>query len=421
MTLPVSEKGMSRAVRGLLSAALQAGLLGSAAAQTPPALPDSAASKIARLQSLLSKSPDNGSVMYRLAVVCAQNGEGDRAVAWLEKAVALGSDFDLANDPGLASLRNLAAFRQLEARTRQAPAHTSRIAFRIAEPDLIPEGIAWDPVTKSFFVGSLYKRKIVRLGPDGSAHDFVASGRDGLWTVLGLKVDPERRILWVNTAADNREGEAAGSSGLFAFDLPTGRLLEKHILDGGTQKHLFNDLVVTSRGEIFLTDRESGAIYRRALRGRALEAFLPPGSFSYPNGIALDEARKRLYVADFARAITIVEIDTKKTIPLAHPQNMSLHQIDGLYRYEASLVGIQNGVGMERVSQFQLDDTGCRVESLRVLESHNPQFRIPTTGAIVGNDFYYLANSQLESLGDDGQLAPGARLDDVLILKTPLN
>ncbi len=412
---------MLRAARGLLSPLLVAGLVGPAAAQTPPAPPASAASKIAGLESLLSNSPDNGSVMYRLAIACAENGESESAVVWLEKATALGSDFDLANDPGLESLRKLAAFRQLEAQARQTPAHTSRIAIRIAEPDLIPEGIAWDPVNKSFYVGSLYKKKIVRLGPDGSAHDFVASGRDGLWTVLGMKVDPERRILWVNSAADNREGEAAGSSGLFAFDLPSGRLLEKHILDGRTQKHLFNDLVVTSRGEVFLTDSESGAIYRHALRGRALEAFLPPGSFSYPNGIALDEARKRLYVADFAKAITIVEIDTKKKRSLAHPQNMSLHQIDGLYCYESSLVGIQNGAGMERVAEFRLDHTGYRVESLRVLESHNPQFRIPTTGAVVGNDFYYLANSQLENLGDDGQLAPGARLDDVLILKTPLN
>lgn len=412
---------MSSVARGLIAAVLVAGLRGAAAAQTPPPLPASATAKIARLESLLSTSPDNGSVMYRLAVACAENGERERAVAWLEKATALGSDFDLDNDPAFASLRQLAAFRQLEAQARQSPAHTSRIAFRIAEPDLIPEGIAWDAVTRSFYVGSLYKRKIVRLGPDGAAHDFVASGRDGLWTVLGMKVDPERRMLWVNSAADNREGEAAGSSGLFAFDLASGRLLEKHILDGRTHKHLFNDLVVTSRGEVFLTDSESGAIYQHALGGRALEVFLPPGSFSYPNGIALDEARKRLHVADFAKGISIVEIDTRRTSPLAHPQNVSLHGIDGLYCYGASLVGIQNGEGMERVAQFRLDNTGYRVESLRVLESHNPQFRIPTTGAIVGNDFYYLANSQLESLRDDGRLTPGARLVDVLVLKTPLN
>jgi hypothetical protein len=413
---------MPLGARRLLSAVFLAGLRVWAAAQTPTALPASAASRIARLESLLSTSPDNGSVMYRLAIACAENGERDRAVAWLEKATALGSDFDLAKDPGLASLRSLAAFRQLEASARrQTPAHTSRIAFRIAEPDLIPEGIAWDPVTKSFYVGSLYKRKIVRLGPDGAVHDFVASGRDGLWTVLGMKVDSERRILWVNSAADNREGEAAGSSGLFAFDLPSGRLLEKHILDGRTQKHLFNDLVVTSGGEVFLTDSESGAIYRHASRDRALDAFLPPGSFSYPNGIALDVARRRLYVADFAKGISIVEIDTRKSSPLPHPPNMSLHDIDGLYYGEANLLGIQNGSGMERVAQFRLDKTGYRVESLRVLESHNPQLRIPTTGAVVGSDLYYLANSQMESLGDDGQLAPGARLDDVLILKTPLN
>ena len=413
---------MHRDARGVLSSVLLTGLLGPPVAPSPTALPAPPSSKIARLESLLSGSPDNGSVMFRLAVACAEQGDRDRAVAWLEKATALGSDFDLANDPALASLRTLSAFRQLEARARERPpVHSSRIAFRIPEPDLIPEGIAWDPSERSFYIGSLYKRKIVRLGQHGTAHDFVASGRDGLWTVLGMKVDPVRRILWVNSAADSRAGEAAGSSGLFAFDLPSGRLLERHILDGRTQKHLFNDLVVTTGGDVFLTDSESGAVYRHAFASRALDAFLPAGSFSYPNGIALDEAGRRLYVADFAKGISLVEIDTKKTSPLAHPPNVTLHDVDGLYRYDTSLVAIQNGAGMERVVQFRLDSTGRRVEGLRVLESHNPRFRIPTTGAVVGSDFYYLANSQLESLGEDGRLSSGAPLEDVLILKTPLN
>ena len=37
------------------------------------------------------------------------------------------------------------------------------IAFRITEKDLIPEGIAYDATSKSFFVSSIHKNKILRI------------------------------------------------------------------------------------------------------------------------------------------------------------------------------------------------------------------------------------------------------------------
>lgn len=36
----------------------------------------------------------------------------------------------------------------------------SEIACSIDEKDLIPEGIAYDPQTQSFFLGSIYKKRL---------------------------------------------------------------------------------------------------------------------------------------------------------------------------------------------------------------------------------------------------------------------
>ena len=55
-----------------------------------------------------------------------------------------------------------------------------------------------------------------------------------------------------------------------------------------------------------------------------------------------------------------------------------------------------------------------------MLESRNPLFAIPTTGVIVGSDFYYIANSRLDQLSPDGRLRPNARLEPVVVLKAPL-
>src|SRR5882762_11191566 len=62
------------------------------------------------------------------------------------------------------------------------------IAFRLSEKDLIPEGIAFDPLTKSFYVSSINKRKIVKVDETGSVSDFISSRQDGIGEVLGLKV-----------------------------------------------------------------------------------------------------------------------------------------------------------------------------------------------------------------------------------------
>lgn len=374
-----------------------------------------------RIEKMLAISPDNGGLMYELAASEAASGHSDAAIRWLEKAVALGYEFELEKEPRFAPIRRFEAFRALERRlSGRPPARTSVAAFRIADPELIPEGIAWDPAGRSFYVGSLHKKKIVRVGSDGKARDFAVSGQDGLWTVLGLKVDARRRILWANSAADGREGASKGSSGLFGFDLETGRLHEKHVLPGHPQAHLFNDLVVTEGGDVLLTDSEAGSLWLLERGAAELREFLPAATFRYPNGIALDAAGKRLYVADSSKGLSVVEMATKKRRPLAHPPDLTLHSIDGLYVYGTSLVAIQNGPGMERVVQLRLDPSGERVESARVIESRNPLFDAPTTGAIAGSDFFYIANSQLERLGDDGKLQAGARLRSVQIMKAPL-
>ena len=382
-----------------------------------------AADRIALLEKTLDVSPDNGGIQYELAVAEARVGRHADAIRWLEKAVSLGYDFDLAREPAFASLKRFEPYRELAHRlSLVTPVRSSELAFRIAEPDLVPEGIAYDPVSRAFFVGSLYKKKILRIGADGVASEFVAPGRDGLWSVLGLKVDARRRILWAASAADGREGTAAGSSALFAFDLPSGALRSRHVLESAPgRRHLLNDLALTASGEVFATDSETGAVYRLAESARSLEAWLPARTFTYPNGIALDAAERRLYVADFAKGLSIVEIATKRIRPVPHPPNVTVHAIDGLSLYGDSLVAVQNGPGMERIARLHIDATGERVTRLTVIESRNPDFDAPTTGAVAGNDYYYLANSQLEGLGEDGKLKSGVRFKDVLVLRAPLD
>src|SRR4029078_7300292 len=145
---------------------------------------------------------------------------------------------------------------------------------------------------------SLAKHKIVAIAPDGAVRDFVPPGRDGLPLVLGMKVDGEGRSLWACTAeGDPAEGtNAARRSYLFRFDLATGKTLGK-IPSPERGKHLFNDLALASGGDAYLPNSEEGSVYRLRAAADAVEPHLPAGSFIYPNGIALSDDGRLLYIA----------------------------------------------------------------------------------------------------------------------------
>jgi sugar lactone lactonase YvrE len=379
-----------------------------------------APSEVDRLRGYLAVAKGHGGLMFRLAQALAKGGQGEEAVRWLKAGLDQGLDLDLG-DAAFLPLRGRPDFDEQRVRADAVrPVSTSRLAFRIPQPDLIPEGIAWDAKTGDFFVGSLYKKKIVRIGVDGRARDFVAEGRDGLEDVLGLKVDPQKRRLWACTAGSARAGGQAGASGLLLYDVDSGKLLGAHWLREAGVKHLLNDLAFSSTGEVFVTDSEAETLYRLAVDGERLEPFIGPGTFRYPNGLALAADEKRLYLADFEHGLSVVELATRASRPLPHPVDVSTHGIDGLSRHENDLIAVQNGAGRDRILRYRLSPEGDRILKVEVLESRNPLFRIPTTGVVAGDDFVYLANANLDALAEDGGLKKDAHLEEVVVLRTPL-
>jgi sugar lactone lactonase YvrE len=409
---------------------LRAPLLFAAAvlSAAPAPAADEHTEQIHRLEGELRTAPDHGGVLFLLARERALAGDAAGALRDLERAIATGLDLDVEAENAFLLLRNKPEFMALldRALDQRVVARTSSEAFRVPERDLIPEGLAHDPVTGDFFLGSLFKRKIVRIAGnlEGSAQlrirDFATSGQDGLWEVLGMKVDAKRRLLWVMTAAGKAAGAQEGCSAALVYDLGTGTLARRYLLDNAKARHLFNDVALAADGRAFLTDSEAGTVWRIDPGKDAPELLLKPWSLGYPNGIALSADEKRLYVADFEHGIAIVDAASGDLRPLPHPPNVSLHGVDGLYRHDSGLVAVQNGARTERIVRFRLDKDGLRVVSLDILESRNPAFAIPTTGVIVGSEFYYIANSLLDRLGPDGRLKPNPRLEPVVILKAPL-
>jgi hypothetical protein len=76
------------------------------------------------------------------------------------------------------------------------------------------------------------------------------------------------------------------------------------------------------------------------------------------------------------------------------PADICLGGIDGPYRADGGLTGVQNGLGLKRVFRVFLTRAGDAVERAAVLENRNPSFELPATGAVAGRSFYYMANTQ---------------------------
>jgi DNA-binding beta-propeller fold protein YncE len=233
-----------------------------------------------------------------------------------------------------------------------------------------------------------------------------------------MKVDEARRVLWVCSAA--LPADTSGASGIFKYDLSTRKLLKKYILEGGSQKHLLNDLVIAPNGDIFATNSETGGVYTISGVKGQLEEFIKSGTFIYPNGITLSADGKKLLVADFG-GISSITIQTKKIAALTYPPNTTIAGIDGLYLFNNRLIAVQNGVMPQRIISMQPNQLYSGIDKVEVLEANLPLFeKIPTTGVIAGNDFYFIANSQLRSIDEKGTILPMSELQETVILKLKL-
>jgi hypothetical protein len=105
---------------------------------------------------------------------------------------------------------------------------------------------------------------------------------------------------------------------------------------------------------------------------------------------------------------------------VAAPDNVPLLGIDGLAAYGNSLIVTQNGIRPHRVTRLTLDPAGERVVKGEILEMNDPRFSEPTLGMVVGDAYYFVANSQWGMFDKDGVLAPVERLKAPIILKVPL-
>jgi len=96
-----------------------------------------------------------------------------------------------------------------------------------------------------------------------------------------------------------------------------------------------------------------------------------------------------------------VDLKNDKSVEVNPGTHNTVAGADGLYWYKGSLIAVQNGIGSPRIAAFRLSPDGSRVLKTTVLENRSAFMDQPTTGAIDGDNFYFIVNSQGDNLNGD--------------------
>jgi sugar lactone lactonase YvrE len=364
--------------------------------------------EIHEVEDLLPKLPDRAAALFLLAHDYAQIGNVDKALSLLRECLSLDEGFDPEGDFAFTSLASHAEFRSLLDRVhrRYPVVQRAHVAFTLPEKDLVPEGLAASTTGGTLYMGSLNRRKIVKITQKGDIFDFVKSGQYDIRPVCGLKVDGSDESLWSNTCPD----DGAGAE-LLHFD-SAGKLMERFPAPTPSQ-HLFNDLVLKGRQEIYLTDSLANRAYRFDRKSRAFTELQVCRAVYYPNGIALSDDGNVLYVAD-AFGVLKVDLRDKSCHEVVPGPSNTVSGTDGLYWYRNSLIAVQNSLGSSRIAQFHLSNDGIHVKRKTILEYKSPLVALPTTGAIVGSKFYFMSNTQVENF-KGGKILDPTKLEPIQI------
>jgi len=373
---------------------------------------------VAAIEQALKTRPEDPTLWFYLSRFQAVAGNKAASIDALGKAAQFGEGFLPSRDDGFAKVWDEPAFRerylQVEAKLPRLDFHPT--AFELEDRGLIPEGIAHDPKSGSFFIGSIAKGTIVRVEPPAQVYTFIGP-EAGLDAVLGIAIDAPRRILYaVSTSALTNAGRAKLRNAVVAFDIDSGRLLRRIEVPGAKQ---LNDVTVAPGGRVFASDSEAGAICEIPSTGPA-RVLVPEGQVRGCNGLAIWPDLKRLYVAH-STGIAIVDPVGGGVKRVAVPARETVAAIDGLYVWQGGLVGVQNFTTPGRVIFMELSPDGETITKVRTLLSHHHAALFePTTGAPTDSGFYLLAASAVRRFNRSGTIDDPATVPKPTVLRIPL-
>lgn len=354
----------------------------------------------------------NGSPRGTLQLMSAQSfaGQSDQALDNFAQFVAMGqANEEVLKAKAFDPLRGLPRYQSIHAdmAANTAAKSTAQEVLRLPSSAQIPEDIDYDPQTGHFYISTVLGKQILQLDMAGRTKLFADA--PDRWSMMALKVDPRRHVLWATEVALDGYAIAPqqdwGRSAVLLYDLPSGKLLRR--IEGPPQAAL-GDMALTADGDAIVSDGEHGGVYqvsRADLKIQRIDA----GDFVSPQTPTVLADGKHILVPDYVRGLGILDLRSKHVDWIPQGKH-ALSGIDGLYVVGNLFIATQNGTTPERVVLFTLDGSNTAIGAERVIERDTATLGDPTHGVVIGKYFYYIANSGWDVLDEHGKLIEGKSL-----------
>ncbi len=281
----------------------------------------------------------------------------------------------------------------------------------IQNPGLYPEGVSFNNKEQSFYIGSLARGEIWRIGADGSETLFIKDDR--LASTVGIEIDHKgnRLIACVSDPGVSQHTSKDNAGRLAAvaiYDLSSGQELAYHRLahPSDTRPHFANDVTVDEQGNAYVTDSFSPAIYRISAKGEvsvwasSTDWQTEAGQWGL-NGIEYHSKgflivslyhNGKLYKVSTATPNSVREITPR----IEHAQ-WSLSGVDGLYLGENNtLIAINNAPPELGSTAYKLTSSD-NWQSYRIASAIALSNTFPTT-VTQGLGQYYVLHAKLGEL-----------------------
>lgn len=383
-----------------------------------------------KVRTLLNDAPN---AIEATARAYAGMPDNQNALAALNELAGMGQADDMmlaGTDEAFVTLHDLPEYKSILERFRQnkTPVARSEVAFNLPDGGLIPEDIDFDPQSKTFLITSVLEKKIVRVTSSGQVTAFASSPSG--WPMLAIKVDAKRKRVWATEVALDGFTAATkadwGKSAVLCFDLRTGAML--HRIESLSHTAL-GDMALTEAGVPIVSDGERGGIYKVE---DARLVLINEKDFISPQTPVVLPGGNLAAVPDYLRGIGILDLRDGQVRWVKHMDGhvdraqhgaakFALNGVDGLYFVDESLILTQNGTSPERVVRMKIDRSLTKVVSEDIIERATATLGDPTHGVLVGDWFYYIANSGWDALDEHGDVKAGEKLSPGVVMRFRLH
>ncbi|MEO8801769.1 MAG: hypothetical protein ABI304_12430 [Rudaea sp.] len=378
------------------------------------------------LRRVVELVPNSGDLKMQLALAYAKADDKTNAYDTLIHMQMQGFGYDISKDPRFDPIHGTKVWDYLVAnlQVNAKPFGEGTVAFSLAKGDYLFDALAWDATHKQLLAGSARDGKVFRVDEHGKLSDFITADSDNdLWAVTALAVDATHGKLYVASASTpvfhGFNADNANKSGISAFDLATGKLLNTYPLARVPGADIIVSLVVSQDGQVYASDGPRRKVYK--LDDGALKAIVTNPKLTNISALTLSDDGRTLYLADYALGIFGYDLTKAEAFePRYDVAKLVLGGIVGMYWYDGTLAVVQNGMVPQRAMRLQLSKDGRTISGAMPLDVAQPSFADLGSGTVAGDKLYFVANRQDALYDNHGVLTDSGNLQSTQIYRSNL-